>query len=177
VPDVKVRVIEVEGSPEELRKVPYLAEVLHLPADEVDEPEAGLPSELQSFISAETPSSSRDLVLGLAEEFASWEGVEATSKTPTGSSGTGAGYVRFNRRPQYVGAFAYLVPSRLQLRLRLPADHVIDSIHASARSVKPEDPYQLLIPIRDKTREEVTRLARTAYERSAKPPVSHTEGR
>jgi hypothetical protein len=166
---IKVRIVEIEGSLSELEKVPLIAEVLRLGGDRTSPSRSeSLPTLAKSLIERESPPASRDLLLEFAEEICAWEGVTgATSRS--NREGKQGSYVRFSRRPQYVGAFAYLVPSRLTVRLRLPSGTQEKAKYATARGVRAQDPYQLSIPLRRESLEEAITLTRQAYEAAAVP--------
>jgi hypothetical protein len=166
---VKVRIVEIEGKLSDLAKVPAVADVLRLSGDgETARLEESLPPSIQDFIEREAPPASRTLLLRFAREISSWEGVTAAIGGSVGAAHKGA-YVRFSRRPQYVGAFAYLVPSRLAVRLRLPSKKKADSKHAVSREVRPQDPYQLAVSLSKESIDEAIQLARQAYETAAAP--------
>ena len=149
-----MRVVYVEGTPEELAKFPQLAELLSpktgrdgghnghavrgvtaggggIPAGG----RPGLESEAEALIERRTPPSARGRVQRIVDEILSWPGVDGRRGLSRKTADGLGRYVRFHRTPSNLGAFAYLKPSNLALNLRLPKSAAAKSEHAKASAL------------------------------------------
>lgn len=179
---MKVRIIELEGTPEELAESPYLRNLAshQIPVDPVGTekgfPEAGPLADYPEVVSALEHSprpprgEARELIEGFLEEVLGWPDVEArrgkSSRTEDGQTR----YLRLHRRGSMLGAFAYVYPARMSVRMRLVHEDIEGHKYAQKRNVRTEgadpNPYQVRIDLRDaKAIREATELARLAYER------------
>jgi hypothetical protein len=152
---MRVRVIDVEGEPEEIARIPELLAVLRgeEPADGPEPPAdaspagdaAALPNELRQHLERRSGPARRaraaqqfaEAVLGWGD--ADWE-IGPSTQHPDGTTGR----VRFHwRGPRRLGGFAYLYPHRGVVDLHLPADALDGATYVQVRKVKASDPYKL----------------------------------
>jgi len=165
---LKVREIEVEGTPEELRTAGYASLLLgHFdepprpttPTAEAHGDSARFSSEIERFLDMRVPSNVRDTAEAIIREVLSWASVYAV----VGPGIPGGRYLRFHRRGAAVGAFLYLNPKRAILRL--PGDAASGMEYAVARAVVETNPHQVGVRLDEpEALEEVLALTRRAYD-------------
>lgn len=167
---MRLRLVEVEGTPEEIRRldiehllgrpIPQLS-VLELDGESA-EPAEG---QLSAILEAEAPPGrSRQLLESFFEAVRSWGDVSVVPNWRANAPGRVA-YLRVHRHPRTRGAFVYVFPARLRLNFRLEASAADGSDRAVAREVKQDNAYQVSISLTDEySLKEALRLARQAYE-------------
>ena len=168
---MRLRLVEVEGTPEEIRRldIEHLlgrplarsAGTLEIDPEPGDAIEAGLPAILEAEA---PPGRSRQLLESFFTEVQSWGDVSVVPNWRAGAPGR-VSYLRVHRHPRTRGAFVYVFPARLRMNFRLGTDAVVKSGRAVARNVKPDNAYQVSINLTDEASlKEAVRLARLAYE-------------
>lgn len=186
---MKVRIIELEGTPEELESSPYLRRLATNGAVLVDQAttaEGGDEGPALPGISAELQARGiegrvRELLESFIGEVMLWDDVEPPEWGTPGPTSK-ADYIRLRRTPPEArrpgrppGAFVYVFPSRAAVRLRLRSEEIANSTYAKARGVKETDPYQVQVALHhDGMVEEALSLAKRAYERAAEEVVQKT---
>lgn len=176
---MKLRIIEVEGSPQELSDFPELQEFLAnrqseegssstMPTDEeeVDE-RTRLPKQLRDFVAARSGGKGRgQIVQRYLADLLAWGSTEweiGTSQT----SGDGYGnYIRmYKTGPRYFGAFAYVTPGTAKVNFRLFAKDAEGFEHATIRKVKEGTGYEVVVQLNsDEAYDEALRLAKLALD-------------
>lgn len=180
---MKVRIIELEGTPEELAESPYLRNIAthEVPTEppspeEADRGNAGPLAMYPEVVAAleRNPRPPRGEARALIERFLAevlaWPDVEArrgkSSRTDDGQTR----YLRLHRRGSQLGAFAYVYPARMSVRMRLNHADIEGRKYAQKRGVRTEgedvNPYQVRLDLRDSDAvAEAIELAKVAYER------------
>jgi hypothetical protein len=168
---MRLRLVEVEGTPEEIRRLdieqllgrPFVPSQALMEAD--PEPSGFDELRLSSILEAEAPPGrSRQLLETFFESVRSWGDVSVVPNWRANAPGR-VSYLRVHRHPRTRGAFVYVFPARLRLNFRLEAAEAQGATHAAARDVKNDNAYQVSISLTDEsTLEEALRLARRAYE-------------
>jgi hypothetical protein len=178
---MKVRIVEVEGSPQELAEMPELAQALtgHPTASALDEEEASnggagrlayspngaLPKELRDYIAVRSGSRERAATVeSWVTEVLSWGTTEAQIGTSKTSSDGLGNYVRlYAKGPRYFGAFAYVTPGRGKVTFRLSAKAAKGFDHVALRKVQPGTGYEVTVTLdSDEARREALELAQKA---------------
>lgn len=148
---MKVRVVEVEGTPEELAQLDINKLLSEAPSS--ISPAGAVPS---------------DEVAAFLAEVRSWEGVEVIPGRVNPASGSTTSYLRVHRLPRRLGAFVYVYPGQRKVNFRLGRDALEGTRHARARDVKDNNAYQLTITVVSREAlAESLHLARLAYQRVA----------
>ena len=180
---MKVRIIELEGTPEELAESPYLRHIAshEVPiepprTEEGDRANRGAlamyPEVVASLERSPRPprGESRALIERFLAEVLGWPDVEArlgkSSRTDDGQTR----YLRLHRRGSQLGAFAYVYPARMSVRTRLNHLDIKGRKYAQKRNVRTDgdnvNPYQVRIDLRDSDAvKEAIELAKLAYDR------------
>lgn len=117
------------------------------------------------------PAQTRELLQRFLDEVLRWGSVDAirgrSRRTETGF----LGYIRLQRRPAYLGAFAYVMPVRRKIHFRLPREAADGRRHAHPLNRQASNTTQVeLILDSEAALEEALQLAREAYERAAGRP-------
>ena len=180
---MKVRIIELEGTPEELAASPYLRS---LAGSSVVQPDAGASTSplraspishlvgVPEGLDARGVSGRvREMVEAFLLEVTSWDDVDPPEWGKPGSDSK-ADYLRLKRatvskqgRGRPPGAFVYLFPARAAVRLRLRVEDVESAEYAKPRGVKKDVAYQAQIPLHHEGMlKEAVSLARKAYEKA-----------
>jgi hypothetical protein len=180
---MKIRVVEVTGTPEELREAKDLIGLLPdsagsrpSPAATADEAGAGadqppwwsaVPVDLREHIVNLSPSAeSQRHVMRFVGEVLRWGGVEAvrgrSSKWPDGRTR----YVMLrNTGPRQYGAFVYVKPTNAGTEFRLTRSDVEPNEFVVFRDVRPDHPYQVKCLLHsDEAVDEALKLARMALD-------------
>lgn len=168
---MRIRVVEVDGTPEELLRVPQLVDALGPRAansGKVPNPVNGkldVDADVQELIDGVPPGPRRARVERVMEHLLALPGVHVlrgrSKKRPDGRTS----YARFHREHNRVGAFAYLKPGVMALDLRLPEKAAARAEHARARRVGRKHAYQVRAPLTNEAAvEEALRLAEAAYD-------------
>jgi len=177
---MRLRIIDVHGSPEEIGALPQLAEILgtrnrgnrtaeHVSSEEDVATSGGdyrVPEDVAALLSLRPPAAAvRELVDRFLVETLSWADVEARVGASRRSRDGMANALRLHSRGSTVGAFVYLrLPSSTML-LRLPADREGNYKHATPRRVGPDAPYGIAIRLTSQgSLVEALELAHIAYE-------------
>jgi hypothetical protein len=187
---VRLRIIDVEGTPEEIARLPQLAELLGVETDESTDsetatpapittaPAPGLPADVASLLGLRRPAT---LVAQLINRFLSealqWPDVDARVGASRRTSDGLADAIRLHRRGSQVGAFVYLrLPSGTML-LRLPANFAdVKFSHATPRKVGGRMPYGLALRLTsNEAVQEAITLAHAAYDRTLASPVGQNQ--
>ncbi|WP_221329109.1 hypothetical protein [Actinoplanes sp. L3-i22] len=182
-----LRIVDIDGSPEEIAALPQLRELLGSPARagagaacaEVppDPPPAGapevvLPTAVTAVLELRPPAD--DVRRRLSEFLATalrWPDVEARVGASRRSPDGRANAIRLHRRGSSVGAFVYIRLPTVNMQLRLPSDmpaHLVR--HAARRRVNTDAPYGLTLRLTSpEVLAEALSLARLAYEVAGSP--------
>jgi hypothetical protein len=177
---VRVRLIEVEGSPEEIRELDLeglLREEggsrngdkgVETPPTVVD----GLSDEVRSFVDRKSGSKQQaDLFRRFIAEAVAWKAVRAKFGS-THRDGEPR-YLRLNRVPEHKGAFAYVNPRYGRLQFRLKWDETPSELRDRALRGS-ELAYGVRIMLdSEEDLSSAVQLARLAYERAVKEPEAH----
>jgi len=168
VAEMQIRIVDVDGTPEELLRIPKLVDLLGPrgngkgPGAEGTKSQVG--ADVRDLIDKQTPQAARPRVEAVLERLLSLPGVDVQRGLSKKRADGMTRYVRFHRRPSQVGAFAYLKPRTLALDLRLPKKAVTNAQYARPRNVKATSVYQVRAPLTsDAALEEAIRLAEAAY--------------
>ncbi|HUR49328.1 MAG TPA: hypothetical protein VMY88_07380 [Acidimicrobiales bacterium] len=168
---MRLRLVEVEGTPEEIRRLD-IEQLLGRPFSpsqslmEADTDPAGFDeARLSTILEAEAPPGrTRELLEAFFDTVRSWGDVSVVPNWRANAPGR-VSYLRVHRHPRTRGAFVYVFPARLRLNFRLDAAEAKGATHAAAREVKRDNAYQVSISLTDQsTLEEALRLSRRAYE-------------
>lgn len=133
---MRIRVLEFEGTPEELAKV----DLDRLVARDRDAP-------------AEVFEDPDPLVNRFLEEVSAFGDVRVTP---------GPKYLRIHRAGARAGAFAYLWPRNRRINFRLERNHAGGA--ARARSVDAKSPYKVMLILDERSIEQALDLAKKAWE-------------
>ncbi len=167
---MRLRLVEVEGTPEEIRRLD-IEQLLGRPLTHGQligiegEAAESVDAQLVSILESEAPPGrSRQLLESFFDTVRSWGDVLVVPNWRANAPGRVA-YLRVHRHPRTRGAFVYVFPARLRLNFRLEASLAAGSTRAVAREVKPDNAYQVSISLTDdQSLKEALRLARQAYE-------------
>lgn len=170
---MRLRVMEVEGTPEEFgrldiehllgRPLAASASRIELSGDQV--PPVSHRAQLDAILDAEAPPGrSRQLLGEFFDTVLSWGDVTVVpSWRPNRPSKVS--YLRVHRHPRTAGAFVYVFPPRLRMNFRLDGAAAKDSPTAVRRDVKADNAYQVTLTLTDESGlAEACRLARSAYD-------------
>ena len=183
---MRVRVIEVEGTPEEIANSTVVRQLLE--SVEPDEQAGtaarptrnrsalgGLPGPiLDALESRGAAGDSREAAESFLKGVLEWGDVEArigrSHKTDDGL----ATMIRLHRRGSPFGAFVYLGVRNARLRFRLPRSEDLGGyVFAKSRNVQSDDPYGIALHLTTKQAvSEALRLARISYDRT---PLQESE--
>jgi hypothetical protein len=169
---MRVKIIEAEGTPEELARIPQLTEALSRSTTNGASGAAGtglgqLDLPVRQLVIDSTPPEGLSRVERFMSEVLSWPAVEVRRGTSSKRADGMTRYLRFNRRPMRTGSFAYLRPANLGVTLRLPRQAVVDARFARARGVQDRNPHQVVVPlVSEEALEEALRLTQQAYEQA-----------
>jgi hypothetical protein len=182
---MKVRVVEVEGTPEELASSAGVLELLRgagvqaVPdAMEAAKPEATtsngtsqLPKELRDFITSRAGSGTRaDIVQRWIADVMPGGATYRLGKSKTSADGLNNYLMLDNIGVRYYGAFAYVHPAQTRITLRLLRADAEGFKHVTFRNVKEGAGYEVMISLTsDEAYEEALQLARKALERVQAP--------
>ncbi len=156
---MRVRVIDVEGSPEELARLPELQELLgsrqetgsaDTESTDQDSDERNLlPKQLRDFIASRGGGRARaKMVERFVADVIAWGTTEAEIGTSQTSADGMGPYLRLYRKgPRNFGAFAYVAPNRAKLTFRLLATDVKGYKHVSTRNVKAGTGYEVVVSL------------------------------
>lgn len=168
---MRLRLVEVEGTPEEIRRLdieqllgrPFAPSQALMSAE--TEPSSSEEDRLPAILEAEAPPGrSRQLLEVFFETVRSWGDVSVVPNWRANAPGR-VSYLRVHRHPRTRGAFVYVFPARLRLNFRLDAADAEGAAHAAPREVKRDNAYQVSIRLTDQsTLDEALLLARRAYE-------------
>jgi hypothetical protein len=181
---MRIRVIEVEGSPEELVQIPQLMEALSQPGpaaySRAPTSSAGLagssdadslPEDIRRMLDERGPRGPiRTAMEGFLTAVVDWGDVDfRIGVSKTGRDGL-ANVIRLHRRGSRVGAFVYLGVGG-NLKFRLPrSEDLTERAFARARDVQPGAPYGVAMKLVSKdVVPEAVQLARKAYEGTIEP--------
>lgn len=169
---MRLRLVEVEGTPEEIRRldIEQLLGRPFVPSQGLLEVEGGASASdegrLAAIIEAEAPPGrSRELLESFFDAVLAWGDVSIVPNWRANAPGR-VSYLRVHRHPRTRGAFVYVFPARLRMNFRLEASEAAASPLAVVREVKTDNAYQVSISLTDQsTLDEALRLSRRAYER------------
>lgn len=178
---MRLRLMEVEGTPEEIGRL----DVEHLLGHPLSQPpriiEGGsdrLPvgygprAQLDAILDNEAPlGRSRELLGGFFDTVLSWGDVSVVpSWRPSNPSRVS--YLRVHRHPRTSGAFVYVFPGRLKLNFRLDSSAAKGCQAAVAREVKSDNAYRVSLTLANENAlEEARNLARQAYDTACLVPM------
>lgn len=167
---MRLRVVEIEGTPEEISKADIEAMLRrsHTGAELTAAKQVAdqLPADVEDLINSEVPANRKATAVQFLSAIVGWGDVDARRGTSAKLEDGMTRYVRLHRRGTSLGAFAYFRPRRLKVTLRLPKEAALGQQHAEARAVKAKNPYQIKIYLRSaEALEEGLALARAAYEK------------
>jgi hypothetical protein len=179
---MRVRVVEVEGTPQELAQIPQLMELLsqRAPFGQQAEPGEGaqgvrrpmppsiLPPPVQEVLDARSPRGPlRETIETFLREVLQWPDVETRIGTSRMSKDGLANMIRLHRRGSGLGAFVYLGVTGANLQFRLRRDKSLEGYtHARARNVQQDAPYGIAMRLSKQSLPEAIRLSREAYDRT-----------
>ena len=178
---MKVRIIELEGTPEELAESPYLRDLaskpVGAPGDDLPGgsaergPLANYPEVLDALDQRAPRGEPRRLLEVFLSEVLSWGDVEPRRGKSTKTDDAKTRYIRLHRRGSAQGAFVYLYPARVSMRLRLQHEDITGTKFAGKRKVdrtgEAPNPYQVRLDLRSQAAvEEAIALARKAYDQA-----------
>ncbi len=185
---MKARIIEVEGTEDEVSKVVdrFFAGKPAVPAgdsahgaasrddgeptaEQVTAPVTGsgphLPPEVRDLVHKQAPGRMGELVESFILEAMGWGDVWARRGKSVQTSDGFTDYVGLHRRGSHYGAFVYVRPASARVLLRLPSDAADGLKHAEARDVKERDVYKVVVYLTSEdAKVEALALARRAYE-------------
>jgi hypothetical protein len=183
---MKIRVIEVSGTPEELLQLPQLSDFLQPDRSDNTEfrtvlssagetefsPTAGsrgvnFPHEVISVLSSRGPAARvRALVDEFLDEVMAWPDVDVRVGMSRRNQDGLANMLRLHRRRSPLGAFVYLRLPSARLMFRLPVDYDLSGYnHAVPRDVQADEPYGVTLRLSlTEALPEALKLARIAYE-------------
>lgn len=179
---MRVRVVEVEGTPDELARMPELSALLGNSAAAVDtlstsnspeeardpkELSSAVPKQIRDFIAVRAASRARaQVVERFVGEILGWETTEVVIGTSQVSGDGYGNYLRlYKRGPRYFGAFAYVTPGTAKVAFRLSWKRAAHMTHAMKRKVKAGTGYEVVVTLGDDAAyAEATELARLALE-------------
>jgi hypothetical protein len=118
-----------------------------------------LSAEVREFLDRRMSPDSRAIAEAYLREVLSWGDVRAVQPRKD------LPYVRLHRRGSALGAFSYVNPRKIDLRLS--ADHAAGYPHAQPRNVTQDNPHQVIVPLdEDGALGDAVALARLAYEQA-----------
>ena len=176
---MRVRVVDVEGTPEELASSAELLELLRGGAAEAvagnpewTKPDATdeasqLPRELRDFIVGRAGARGRaEIVQQWVGEVMTWGGSYELGTSKSSPDGLNNYLMLYAAGPRHFGAFAYVHPSQARVTLRLVRADADRFRHATFRNVKKGTGYEVMVPLTsEEAYEEALQLARKALER------------
>jgi hypothetical protein len=163
---VRLRVVEVEGTPEELARMPEVAALLgkspaegdmpRMPRVSDEEPEGekpgwAVPKQIRDFIAIRAGGRTRaHVVQRFVGEVLAWGTTEAEIGTSQASGDGYGNYLRvYKRGPRYFGAFAYVTPGTAKVTFRLPWKRAGHMAHATKRNVREGTGYEVVVSLTD----------------------------
>jgi hypothetical protein len=173
---VRVRVVDIDGTPEELDRAPILRELLgNYRKDNLlgeGAPRGAnhhvvlLPSEVTDLIETQAPHGKSGAILrSFITEVLGWGDVEAVRGESSKRDDGMARYFRLHRRGSSLGGFAYVWPRPRRIKFRVETTAADGLKHAVVRKVKSRNPYKVAIRIfSEEAKSEALILARQAYE-------------
>jgi hypothetical protein len=182
---MRVQVVSVEGSPEELRAMPEVLDVLRglagtapdddepahddeeLPGVSIDGGPGRLPKELSDFIAIRAGGRARqEAATAFVQEVLGWGTTEAElGRSRTSTDGLGNYVLLYSKGPRRYGAFAYVIPGRAKVIFRLLGKDVTDFKHVELRNVKEGTGYEVTVLLTsDEAIQEALKLAELALE-------------
>jgi hypothetical protein len=170
---VRIRVVEIEATPEEVARTPELSDLLRSirhagagPDGAVTAQPDPAPRDISAFLDQRGPGGAvRRALDAFLQEVLGWGGVEWRVGVSRVNRQDPAKVLRLHRRGSGVGAFVYIDLPNVSLKFRLPRDHPLPApSHARAREVQPDAPYGIALRLAPANVSEATELARQAYE-------------
>lgn len=174
---VRIRVTEVEASPEEVSRSPEIAALLSVgnPATPHDAPAGNgrgpdLPREIEELL-RDRAGTALSLYRRVIQEALALGDVDPRLGQSDRTADGLTGYVRLHRLGSGLGAFLYVHPRRKQLRFRLEANQANGARWARGRSTQnPHDPYRVVMRFTSEDQlDEALRLMRLAYDGASTP--------
>lgn len=177
---MRIRVADVDITPEELARTPELRELIRslspsetaavtiAPAVKNNHPLGKIPQQILTVLNLRSPGGAlRGALDAFLAEVLEWEGADPRIGVSRLNKEDFANAIRLHRRGSGVGAFVYVDVASSNLRFRLPRSYSLNGfMHARTRDVQPEVPYGVALRLTPSTLNEATRLARDAYERT-----------
>jgi hypothetical protein len=177
---MRVRVVDVEGTPEELASSTELLELLRggmadavTGTPEVTRPEvvgdgtSQLSKELRDFIVGRAGARGRaEIVQQWVADVMAWGGSYELGTSKSSPDGLNNYMMLYAAGPRRFGAFAYVHPSQARVTLRLVRADADGFQHATFRNVKKGTGYEVMVALTsDDAYQEALELARKALER------------
>jgi hypothetical protein len=174
---MKVRMFEVEGSPEELSALPELRQALLAVGPSEPNPRGlrdtppeespngfGMSDELRDFIAQRAGNPRRAAtVQRWVDEVLSWGTEPVLGHSRNSSDGLGNYLMLYAGGPRRFGAFAYVRPGNGNVKLRLDAAAAKGFQHAHVRNVQSDNSYQVIVTLNtDDAYQEALKLAEKA---------------
>lgn len=170
-----MRVVEVEGSVAELEESSLLRQALHGSVGATSEgrdTHAGrdstdvIPPDVVDLLRKVAPrGKSGNILRAFTDEILSWGDVDALRGESDRREDGLTRYFRLHRRGSTLGAFAYVWPKTLKVKLRLPDEPASGLRFATPLKVISTNPYKLAVRVNsEEAKTEALRLARRAYE-------------
>jgi hypothetical protein len=169
---MKIRVVELEGTPEELAQTPQLQQLVGGQAQAQPRSQSGsqngLPDEVNQVLANYARGPMRPVYERLLSEVYSWGDVDIVPGESEQREDGLTGYLRLHRYGSPLGAFAYINPRRKSASFRLPSEYADDRDHARRKgSEESRSPYQVSMRFTGEAHlEEAVELARAAYEKA-----------
>lgn len=185
---MRIRIIEVEGTPEELAELPEVQAAFAptagaspaatklsaaVPADggesaahASDQADLAmvLPKQIRDFVRSRAGSRARtEVVQRFVAEVLGWGTTEAEPGTSTATDDGLNNYLRlYNKGPRYFGAFCYVTPGSAKVTFRLPASAAKGYQHAAKRG---KAGYEIVVYLTSEAAfDEAVELAKLAYD-------------
>jgi hypothetical protein len=175
---LRIRVIDIEGTPQELTQVPQLRQLLgqggRLGGEDRRECASSyetstdlmLPVQVREILDLRSPAGPiRKAIDAFLVEVLGWGDVEVRIGLSKMSKDGLANMIRLHRRGSGLGAFVYLGVAGANLQFRLSKDEDLAGyVYARARNVQPDAPYGITLRLTRQSLDEAMRLARKAYQ-------------
>lgn len=175
---MRVRVVDVEGTPEELASSTELLEFIRGGAEmptgvsaalkpEATDGASPLPKGLRDFIIGRAGARGRaEIVQQWVGEVLAWGGSYELGTSRSSPDGLNNYLMLYAPGPRHYGAFAYVHPSQARVTVRLLRVDAEGFQHATFRNVKKGTGYEVMVPLAsDEAYQEALELARKALER------------
>lgn len=172
---MRLRVMDVEGSPEEMLAIPELRDALGriggapgvVSADDDEVTTSAVAKELQDFISARSGGRDRAvMVTRYAAEVLRWGATWELGRSVNSSDSHGRYFRLYAKGPRHFGAVSYVEPRKAKVTLRLLRADAKGFACATFRNVKKGTGYEVVVILdSDRAMQEALALTRKALDR------------